>query len=66
MLPNIIVVTVVIIISLLIFSWIFKVFKTTLSTVLTIAIILFFVQLTLGISYQDIWQEMQQFIIDNK
>ena len=45
------------IITWLIFTWFIKVFKASLKTAVTIALILFCLQVFFGIKSQQIWQE---------
>ncbi len=51
-----------VIITWLIFTWFIKVFQASLKTALTIAIILFCVQMFFGIRYQEIWQELSKLV----
>ena len=53
-----------VIITWLIFTWFIKVFHASLKTALTIAIILFFLQMFFGIRYQEIWQELSKLVQD--
>ena len=53
-----------VIITWLIFTWFIKVFQASLKTALTIAIILFFLQMFFGIRYQEIWQELSKLVQD--
>jgi len=48
------------IISVLIFTWLIKVVKTTLKTAIFIAIVALVLQLVFGIGPQDLWQQMSQ------
>ena len=50
------------IITWLIFTWFIKVFQASLKTALTIAIILFCLQMFFGIRYQQIWQEFSKLV----
>lgn len=49
-----------IIVSGLVFTWLFKVVKATLSTAISIAIILLILQLAFGISPQELLQQIIQ------
>ncbi len=53
-----------VIITWLIFTWFIKVFQASFKTALTIAIILFFLQMFFGIRYQEIWQELSKLVQD--
>ncbi len=50
------------IITWLIFTWFIKVFQASLKTALTIAIVLFCLQMFFGIRYQQIWQEFSKLV----
>ncbi|MCL1463125.1 hypothetical protein [Argonema galeatum] len=47
-----------IIVSGLVFTWLFKVVKATLSTAISIAIIVLILQLAFGIAPQELWQQI--------
>lgn len=47
-----------VVITWLIFTWVLKVLKASLTTAITIAAILLILQLAFGIQYQTIWQEI--------
>ena len=49
-----------IIVSGLVFTWLFKVVKATLSTAISIAIIVLILQLAFGIGPQELWQQIIQ------
>ena len=51
-----------IIITWLIFAWVIKVLRASISTALIIMLILFVLQISLGITYQQIWQNLNQFV----
>ncbi len=51
-----------VIITWLIFTWFIKVFQASLKTALTIAIILFCLQMFFGIRYQQVWQEFSKLV----
>ena len=51
-----------VIITWLIFTWFIKVFQASLKTALTIAIVLFCLQMFFGIRYQQIWQEFSKLV----
>lgn len=50
-----------IIITWLLFSWLIKVIKTSLSTAVIIALLVLFLQLFFGVEPQQLWQQIQQF-----
>jgi predicted PurR-regulated permease PerM len=50
-----------IVVTWLIFGWLVKVLKASISTAITIAAILLILQLAFGIKYQIIWQEIIEF-----
>jgi predicted PurR-regulated permease PerM len=60
--PEIVAIAVGIILTWLIFTWLVKVLKASLSTALTIAFLLFVLQFFFGIHYQQIWQDLTQVI----
>ncbi|BFM38646.1 hypothetical protein [Synechocystis sp. LKSZ1] len=45
-------------IAWLLFTWLWKVFKISLKTALTIAVIAFILQFAFGISPEKLWQEI--------
>jgi F0F1-type ATP synthase membrane subunit a len=47
-----------ILVSWLIFTWLLKVLKASISTALTIAIIVLILQLAFGIKPQELWQQV--------
>ncbi len=51
-----------VIIAWLVFTWFLKVFKASIKTALTIAIVLFCLQMFFGIRYQQIWQEFSNLV----
>ncbi len=51
-----------VIITWLIFTWFIKVFQASLKTALTIAIVLFCLQMFFGIRYQQVWQEFSKLV----
>ena len=44
----------------LIFTWVIKVLKASVSTALAIAIIFLLLHIFLGIDYQQVWQELNR------
>jgi ACR3 family arsenite efflux pump ArsB len=60
--PEMIAIAAGILLTWLIFTWLVKVLKASISTALTIAFILFVLQFFFGIHYQQIWQNVTQFI----
>ena len=51
-----------VVITWLIFTWFLKIFRASLKTALTIAIILFCLQMFFGIRYQEVWQEFSKLV----
>ncbi len=51
-----------VIITWLLFSWFLKVIQTSIKTALTIGLILFCLQIFLGIKYQQVWQELSKLV----
>lgn len=49
-----------VIITWLLFTWFIKIFQTSIKTALTIALILFCLQMFFGIRSQQVWQELRQ------
>ena len=47
-------------ISWLVFTWLIKVLKASISTALAIAIIVLILQLVFGIGFQEVWQQIIQ------
>lgn len=60
--PEIITIAVGIILTWLIFTWVIKVLKASISTAFAIAIVLLVLQFFFGIHYQQIWQELTKVI----
>ena len=48
----------VMLISWLVFTWLIKVLKASISTALAIAIIVLILQLVFGIGFQEVWQQI--------
>ncbi len=48
-------------IALLIFNWLIKVIKTSVNTAIIIVIIVMILQITLGISPQEVWNQVISF-----
>ena len=59
---EIIAIAVGLVITWLIFAWVIKVLKASISTALMIMLILLMLQIFLGITYQEIWQDFNQFV----
>lgn len=57
---NFLVIIVALIISWLVFTALFKVVRTTLTTAITIALVVLTLQLLFGITPQTVWQQVQQ------
>lgn len=51
-----------VVITWLMFTWFIKVFQTSIKTALTIAFILFCLQMFFGIRSQQVWQELKTLI----
>ncbi|MEB3210430.1 MAG: hypothetical protein VKL39_03720 [Leptolyngbyaceae bacterium] len=49
------------IVSFLVFTWLIRVVKATITTALTIALVVLVVQLVFGIGPQDLWQTLSGF-----
>ena len=47
-------------ISWLVFTWLIKVLKASISTAFAIAIIVLILQLVFGIGFQEVWQQIVQ------
>ncbi|ELS05089.1 hypothetical protein Xen7305DRAFT_00048280 [Xenococcus sp. PCC 7305] len=47
-----------VVITWLVFTWFIKVFQASIKTALTIAVILFCLQMFFGIRSQQVWQEL--------
>jgi hypothetical protein len=60
--PEVILVIVAIGISILIFTGLIKIVKTTVSTALTVALVLLAVQILFGIGPADIWQQINTWL----
>ena len=57
---EIIILIAVMLISWLVFTWLIKVLKASISTALAIAIIVLILQLVFGIGFQEVWQQIVQ------
>ena len=57
---EIIILIAVMLISWLVFTWLIKVLKASISTALAIAIIVLILQLVFGIGFQEVWQQIIQ------
>jgi hypothetical protein len=55
---NLIILVAAIVVSWLVFSWLLKVAKASLTTAVTIALILLILQVAFGIKPQELWQEI--------
>ena len=51
-----------IVITWLLFTALIKILKTSIKTALAIAVILFLIQIIFGISYKQVWQELERLI----
>jgi ACR3 family arsenite efflux pump ArsB len=60
--PEIIAIAAGIILTWLIFTWLVKVLKASISTAFAIGLILLGLQFFFGIHYQQIWQDLTQII----
>jgi type IV secretory pathway TrbL component len=49
-----------ILISALVFTWLFKIVKATITTALTIAVIVLALQIVFGIGPTQVWQQVSQ------
>lgn len=49
-------------VAVIVFGWLLKVVKATLSTALTIALIVLVLQLVFGIGPGQLWQQITQFV----
>lgn len=49
-----------IVVSVLVFTWVLRVVKTTLTTAITIAAIVLLLQLVFGIGPEQLWQQVSQ------
>ncbi len=54
---DLIILVVAIVVSFLVFTWLLKIVKTTLSTAVAIALILLLIQIFFGIGPVDLWQQ---------
>ena len=53
-----------VIITWLLFTWFIKVFQASIKTAITIALILFCLQIFFGIRYQQVWQEFSKLVLE--
>lgn len=60
--PEIIAIAVGLVILWLLLTWVFKVLKVSISTIVMIGLILIILQVGFGIKHQQLWQELSQFI----
>jgi predicted PurR-regulated permease PerM len=60
MVMQIVIIVASVVVAWLVFTWLIRVVKTTISTALTIAAIVLVLQLVFGIGPQQLWQEIQQ------
>ena len=58
---NLIVIIAAIVVAWLIFTWLIKILKASITTALTIAVIALTLQIFLGIGFEEVWQELIQF-----
>lgn len=59
---DLIVIIAAVIVAWLIFTWSLKVLKASISTALTIAVIALILQVFLGIGFEQVWQQLVQFV----
>ena len=52
------------IITWILFTWFIKVFQASIKTAITIALILFCLQIFFGIRYQQVWQEFSKLVLE--
>ena len=57
---NLVLLIAAIVVSVLVFTWVLKVLKATLSTAITIAAIVLILQLVFGIGPSQLWQQVSQ------
>ena len=60
--PEIIAITVGLIILWLLLTWAFKVLKVSISTIVMIGIVLLIIRVVFGVQIQQLWQELILFI----
>ena len=58
---DLIVIIAAFVVAWLIFTWLLKVLKASISTALSIAIIALILQIFLGIGFEEVWQKLIQF-----
>lgn len=51
-----------IVISFLVFTWLIKVVRATITTAITIALLILILQLLFGIGPAQVWQQVSQFV----
>lgn len=61
---NLILLIAAIAVSVLVFTWLIKIVKATVSTAITIAAIVLILQLVFGIGPTQLWQPVSQFLQD--
>lgn len=61
---NLILLIAAIAVSILVFTWLIKVVKATISAAITIAVIVLILQLVFGIGPTQLWQPVSQFFQD--
>ncbi|MGP1386942.1 MAG: hypothetical protein ACTS2F_25520 [Thainema sp.] len=54
---DVIILIAALVVSFLVFTWLLKIVKTTLSTAVAIALILLLIQIVFGIGPVDLWQQ---------
>ncbi|MBE9167827.1 hypothetical protein IQ238_09950 [Pleurocapsales cyanobacterium LEGE 06147] len=59
---ELIVLVTAIVIAWLIFTWLIRVVKVSITTAITIAAIVLFLQVVFGIGYQEVWQQLVRLI----
>ena len=58
---DLIVIIAAVVVAWLIFTWLIRVLKASISTALSIAIIVLILQIFLGIGFEEVWQKLIQF-----
>lgn len=57
---NLIIWIAAIVVAILVFTWLIKIVKATISTAISIAIVVLILQLLFGIGPQELWQQIVQ------
>ena len=58
---DLIVIIAAVVVAWLIFTWLIKVLKASISTALALALIALILQIFLGIGLEEVWQQLRQF-----